>query len=118
MRKIFATGLVFAVLLAVSMSVPALASLSYEDAVNHLENVDAHIRREIEKAQTFAAIALEQGDEAEIDAIIEDLLEKTADLSAKAMEWADRQGLNVESFFYYVEVGGRPVEVDPIHVLW
>jgi glycerate-2-kinase len=118
MRKFNAVCLIIALLLALSLSVPALASISQEEAIAYMENVNLHIEKEITKAQKKADKALAHGDEEEIDEIIEHLLSKTSEMVREALEWAEEHGVNAIHYFITVEIGGREVLVDPIHVLW
>lgn len=120
MRKVLVSCLILAALLALSMSVPALASVGTpnEEVVEHIENVDAHILREIEKAQKLADMALEKDNAEEVEEIIADLLEKTSKLVALCQEWASEKGITIVSFWHPVVIGGVDVLVDPIHVLW
>jgi hypothetical protein len=117
MRKIFASGLILAVLLAISMSVPALANVVEED-INYVENVNRRIQHLIDKATEKADEALAVGDQDSIDEIRSELFWDTSDLVNKAMEWAENKGFALEHEWITVIVGGEPIQIDPIHVLW
>ncbi len=118
MRKLNAIALFTAILIIASVAVPAFAATLTAEEANHLENVNLHIYREIEKAQTKADEAVAAGDYASLDAIIEKLLDKTASLVEAALDWAARLGIQAEHNFIDVVIGDRFVTVDPIHILW
>jgi len=118
MRKIFASGLILAVLLALSMSIPALATVGSEEEIGYVESVNKRIQHMIDKAVEKADAALAVGDQDGIDAIRRELFWKTSDLVNKAMEWAEHKGFALVHDWITVVVGGEPMQIDPIHVLW
>lgn len=118
MRKLNVIRIVLAVVLSLSVAVPAMASVDLEDVLRHIDNVNDHIYREIEKAQKLADKALEQENEEWFNQILFDLQYKASMLTANAIEWAERKGFEAVCTHVYVTVGGVPVMVDPIHILW
>ena len=118
MRKLNKIALFVAILIITSVAAPALAATLTAEEANHLQNVNLHIYREIEKAQLKADEAMAIGDYASLDVIIESLLDKTASLVEAALDWAARQGILAEHNFIDVTIGDRTVTVDPIHILW
>lgn len=118
MKKALATCMILAVLFTLSMSVPAMAKVSYNDAVKYLENVNRLVYYLIERAQELADIALEQGNMRAVYAIRAALSWSTETIISNAMDWAERNGIPVEHEYITVIVGGMPLEIDPIHILW
>jgi len=118
MRKLNVICIVMAAVLSLSMAVPAVASEGLEDVLRHVDNVNDHIYREIEKAQKLADMALEQGDEEWFNQILFDLQYKASMLTATAIDWAARKGFEAVCTHVYAVVGGVEVMVDPIHILW
>ena len=118
MRKLNAICIVLAAVLTLSLAVPAIASVGPEDVLRHIDNVNDHIYREIEKAQKLADKALEQEDQEWFNQILFDLQYKASMLTANAIEWTARKGYEAVCTHIYVTVGGVDVMVDPIHILW
>ncbi len=118
MRKLNVICIVMVAVLSLSFAVPAMASVELEDVLRHVDNVNDHIYREIEKAQKLADMALEQENQEWFDQILFDLQYKASMLTANAIEWAERKGFEAECTHVYVTVGGVDIMVDPIHILW
>lgn len=118
MRKLNIVCILMAAVLSLSLAVPALANVETENDLRYIENVNAHIYREIDKAIKLAEIALEQGNDEWLNKIILDLQEKAAMLTGIAIEWAARKGYEAVCVYVEVLIGGQTIQVDPIHILW
>lgn len=120
MRSKYLLPLILAtmVLVIASLALPACATVKADETARHLDNVNAHIYREIESAIKKADKAILSGNTDEVDEIILNLQTKAASLVEKALEWAERRGIPAVHFDIEVLIGGRIVLVDPIHVLW
>lgn len=118
MRKLTVICIVMAAVISLSLAVPAMANVLPEDDLRHIDNVNEHIYREIEKAQKLADKALEQDNQEWFNEILFELQYKAAMLTADAIEWAARRGVVAVCDHIYVTVGGVEIMVDPIHILW
>lgn len=81
---------------------------------NVAEKVNQDIAFEIAKAQIKAEKAK---DEADLDCIINKLLEKTAKLVDKGIIKIERLGGEAVCEYITVEIGGRTILVDPIRIV-
>ncbi len=118
MRKLNKLALVLSVLIIAALAVPALANVPADLDVNHIENVNEHILREVAKAEELALAAYAAGDFELVDEIMAALAEKAQMLSELAIEWAARQGYVAECYEIEVVIGETSYLIDPIHILW
>jgi len=80
--------------------------------IEMMDKTDAKIYAEIEKA-----VGKVDKENADLDKIIEALIEKTEKIADKMVEKAAKDGVLVEKTYIEVEIGGRIVLVDPLRVV-
>jgi|GEM_PF-1710336 len=113
--------LAFVLAFAVTLAVPALEAkgqeevkqveVNYEKAVRIAEKANAKIEKLVFVAQHRAEVQPQK-----VEAIIEQLVERTNEISAKAIEKIEELGFTAVCEYETYIIGGYEVEIDPLRV--
>ncbi|OZM57026.1 hypothetical protein CIB95_09660 [Lottiidibacillus patelloidae] len=131
MKKLLNTTL--AIVMALTLSIPSAFADVNSNEDKDMQSVQEKVDNANEKIDELIAKAVAEGSDlynayqtgemsleeytSEREAVIDQLQEKTEDISIKTKDYAENKGYKVEIYFIDVTIGDKTVPVDPLRVI-